>query len=289
MGTSQHLVSIIVTCYNQARYLPDSLGSVLAQSYPYWECVIVNDGSPDNTEEVAQEWLAIDDRFRYVKKENGGLSSARNAGLRVAVGEYIQFLDADDILEKNKIGHQIAYLNNSDGRIDIVVSGYRYFQEADRSRELLIFGPNDILPEVIINRNDKKDLVKLFARRNPMVVSAPLYHRSVFQRIGNFDEELSANEDWDLHFRCAANGIIFQHCGYSSDSKALIRIHSGSMITNRKNMILNLWKFQQKHRGHREFALENELFVTDALHLIKMLVPPIFIWLARWLLVFKRK
>ena len=71
MEKSQHLVSIIVTCYNQAHYLPDSLGSVLAQSYPYWECIIVDDGSPDNTEEVAQEWLAMDDRFRYVKKENG--------------------------------------------------------------------------------------------------------------------------------------------------------------------------------------------------------------------------
>jgi glycosyltransferase involved in cell wall biosynthesis len=289
MGTSQHLVSVIVTCYNQARYLSDSLGSVLAQSYPYWECIIVNDGSPDKTEDVVQEWLAIDNRFKYLKKENGGLSSARNAGLRVATGEYIQFLDADDVLEKNKIGYQIGYLNHCDGSIDIVVSGYRYFLDSDQSRELLIFGPNDILPEVIINKNDKKDLVKLFARRNPMVVSAPLYHRSVFQRIGDFDEELRANEDWDLHFRCAANGIIFQHSGYSPDSKTLIRIHAGSMITNRRNMIWNLWKFQQKHKGHREFALENELSVTDVLHLIKMLVPPIFIWLARWILAFKRK
>jgi glycosyltransferase involved in cell wall biosynthesis len=289
METSQHLVSVIVTCYNQARYLPDSLGSVLAQSYPHWECIIVNDGSPDKTEDVAQKWLAIDNRFKYVEKENGGLSSARNAGLRVAVGEYIQFLDADDILEKNKIGQQIAYLNNSDGRIDIVVSGYRYFLDGDRSRELLIFGPNDILPEVIIDRNDKKDLVKLFARRNPMVVSAPLYNRSVFQRIGNFDEELSANEDWDLHFRCAANGIIFQHNGYSPNSKTLIRIHTGSMITNRRNMIWNLWKFQQKHREYREFALENGLLVTDVWHLLKMLVPPIFIRLVRWIMTFKIK
>lgn len=286
MENSQRLVSVIVACYNQARYLPDALGSVLKQTYPYWECIIVDDGSPDNTEDVAQEWLAMDVRFKYIKKKNGGLSSARNAGLKVVIGEYIQFLDADDILEKNKICHQLAYLDNSDGKIDIVVSGYRYFQDSDRSRELLIFGPGNILPEVVINRDDRRDLVKLFARRNPMVVSAPLYHRSVFQKIGNFDENLGANEDWDFHFRCAANGIVFQHCGYSPDSKALIRIHHGSMIMNRRNMIRNLWKFQQKHRGHREFALENGLIITDVLQLMKMLVPPIFIWLIRWILAF---
>jgi len=201
MEKSQHLVSVIVPCYNQVRYLPDALGSVLAQTFPYWECIIVNDGSPDNTGRVAQEWLAMDGRFKYIEKENGGLSSARNAGLKVALGEYIQFLDADDILEKNKIFHQVAYLDSHGENMDILVSGYRYFQDSDEPRELLIFGPNNLLPEVIINKEDKKDLVKLFAKKNPMVVSAPLYHRSVFHRIGNFDEDLGANEDWDFHFR----------------------------------------------------------------------------------------
>lgn len=289
MANSQHLVSVIVPCYNQARFLPDALGSILAQTYPYWECIIVDDGSPDNTGTVAQEWLAMDGRFKYIKKKNGGLSSARNAGLKVALGEYIQFLDADDILEKDKIRHQIAYLDNSSGKIDIIVSGYRYFQDSDSSRELLIFGPNNLLPEVIISREDKKDLLKLFARKNPMVVSAPLYHRSVFQRIGTFDENLGANEDWDFHFRCVANGVVFQHCGYSPDTKTLIRIHSGSMIMNRRNMIKNLWKFQHKHRGHREFALENGLLITNVSHLIKMLVPPVFIWLARCFFALKER
>jgi len=287
MGKSQHLVSVIVPCYNQVRYLPDALGSVLAQTFPYWECIIVNDGSPDNTGRVAQEWLAMDGRFKYIEKENGGLSSARNAGLKVALGEYIQFLDADDILEKNKIFHQVAYLDSHGENMDILVSGYRYFQDSDEPRELLIFGPNNLLPEVIINKEDKKDLVKLFAKKNPMVVSAPLYHRSVFHRIGNFDEDLGANEDWDFHFRCAASGIVFQHSGYSADAKTLIRIHPESMVMNRRNMISNLWKFQQKHRGHREFALENGLVIPNVSYLIKMMVPPIFIWLARWLSTFK--
>ena len=83
------LVSIIVPCYNQAQYLPETLQSVLDQTYTNWECIIVNDGSPDATEAVAQEWCEKDHRFIYLKKENGGLSSARNAGLKIAKGDYI--------------------------------------------------------------------------------------------------------------------------------------------------------------------------------------------------------
>jgi len=97
-----NLVSIIIPCYNQANYLTYSLASVLEQTYTNWECIIVNDGATDNTKEVAKEWCAKDNRFVYVEKQNGGLSSARNAGINVAKGDYIQFLDADDILVTNK-------------------------------------------------------------------------------------------------------------------------------------------------------------------------------------------
>ena len=75
-----HKVSIIVPCYNQAQYLDDCLQSVLDQTYQDWECIIVNDGSPDNTAIIASVWTARDPRFKYIYKENGGLSSARNAG-----------------------------------------------------------------------------------------------------------------------------------------------------------------------------------------------------------------
>ena len=127
MHTSQPLVSIIVPCYNQARYLPDALASVASQTYPHWECIIVNDGSLDHTSEVARQWLEKDDRFKYVEKQNGGLSSARNAGLKVAKGEYIQLLDADDLLEADKIKVQIIRSVEDRGGVDVWVSGYRYF------------------------------------------------------------------------------------------------------------------------------------------------------------------
>ena len=91
-------VSIIVPCYKQAEYLPETLDSVLAQTYQNWECVIVNDGSPDNTEVIARKYLDKDARFRYVWQENKGLASARNTGISNSDGEFILPLDSDDII-----------------------------------------------------------------------------------------------------------------------------------------------------------------------------------------------
>lgn len=99
------LISVIVPCYNQAQYLDECLQSVLEQTYPEWECIIVNDGSLDNTDEIAKKWIAKDPRFKYIYKENGGLSSARNAGIGMSKGEWILPLDADD-----KIGNQYLEL-----------------------------------------------------------------------------------------------------------------------------------------------------------------------------------
>lgn len=95
------IISIIIPCYNQAQYLPETLQSVLDQVYQHWECIIVNDGSPDNTEEVALEWCAKDSRFIYLKKENGGLSDTRNYGIKRSQGKYIQVLDSDDMVSKD--------------------------------------------------------------------------------------------------------------------------------------------------------------------------------------------
>ncbi|MFV8358229.1 glycosyltransferase family 2 protein, partial [Flavobacterium sp. XS1P32] len=87
-------VSIIVPCFNQAQYLSEALKSVLEQTYENWECIIVNDGSPDDTKQIAQKWVEKDSRFKYIFKENGGLSSARNEGINYAKGTFILPLDA---------------------------------------------------------------------------------------------------------------------------------------------------------------------------------------------------
>ena len=92
------LVSIIVPCYNQAQYLPETLDSVLAQTYPYWECIIVNDGSPDNTEEIAKHYCEKDNRFKYLFKENGEAKINDRAMVALAL-----LIAVSDPKEKNTI------------------------------------------------------------------------------------------------------------------------------------------------------------------------------------------
>lgn len=91
-------VSIIVPCYQQAEFLPDALNSILAQTYSDWECIIVNDGSTDNTKEVAASFCDKDSRFRYVEQQNKGLATARNNGIKASCGQFILPLDADDTI-----------------------------------------------------------------------------------------------------------------------------------------------------------------------------------------------
>ena len=109
MNPDRHpLVSVIIPCYNYALYLPESVGSIIKQTYSNWECIIVDDGSTDNTKEVVQQLCAKDDRIKYFLQSNSGPTVARNYGLAVAKGDLIQFLDADDLIENPKIEKQVA-------------------------------------------------------------------------------------------------------------------------------------------------------------------------------------
>lgn len=99
------LVSIIVPCYNQAEYLPDALDSVISQTYINWECIIVNDGSTDNSEQIALQYCKKNKRFKYIKQGNHGLAQTRNNGIKESTGVYILPLDADD-----KIGEKYVEL-----------------------------------------------------------------------------------------------------------------------------------------------------------------------------------
>jgi len=237
-----NLISIIVPCYNQAQYLNACLQSVMEQSYENWECIIVNDGSPDNTAEVVEIWTKKDNRFKYIYKVNGGLSSARNAGITIANGEFIQLLDSDDLLEKNKLQTQIdAFLK--DTKIDISISGYRYFENGNS--DLKILGRDNFLPEIAIMKNDS-DIIELLNVRNPMVISAPLYKKSVFDTVGLFDENLFSLEDWDFHTRCALQKLKFQHVGYASNSFTLIRLHAESMMRDVEKMKKAYLVFKEK-------------------------------------------
>lgn len=173
----QPLISVIVPCYNQSIYIDECLQSVLDQTYKNWECIIVNDGSPDNTEEVALRWVEKDARFIYLKKENGGLSSARNAGIEKAKGEWILPLDSDD-----KIGSQYLELGSQqfNSGYTIIYCEAEFF--GDRTGEWE-------LPEFSL---------KEFAIQNLIFCSA-FYRKSSWEKVKGYDESIiHGYEDWEF-------------------------------------------------------------------------------------------
>ena len=103
-------ISVIIPIYNVEKYLRRCLDSVKNQTFQDWEAICVNDGSPDNSAAILAEFAAGDARFKVVNKENGGLSDARNAGMQVATGEYILYLDSDDFIHPQtlEIAHRMA-------------------------------------------------------------------------------------------------------------------------------------------------------------------------------------
>lgn len=172
-------ISIIVPCFKQAIYLPEALDSVLAQTYSNWECIIVNDGSPDNTDEVAKRYMDLDTRFKYIKQQNKGLSTARNVGIENSCGEYILPLDADD-----KIGP--TYLEKA----------IRHFESFPETK--LIYCKAKLFGK----RNHYWDLppydYNTFIWENCIFCTAMYRRRDYNKTLGYNVNMVGGNEDWDF-------------------------------------------------------------------------------------------
>src|SRR5579863_2245628 len=117
LRNGEKLVSVIIPVFNGAGFIAESIESVRRQTHSRFECIIIDDGSTDNTAAVIQKWIAGDWRFSYFYQPNKGLSAARNSGLVRATGEFIQFLDADDILLPSKLEEQLAFMSRVGSRI----------------------------------------------------------------------------------------------------------------------------------------------------------------------------
>jgi glycosyltransferase involved in cell wall biosynthesis len=228
------LVSIIVPCYNYGHLLGETLNNILEQSYKNWECIIVDDGSTDNTSSVANEFVKNHKQCSYIFQKNAGLSAARNTGLTHSKGSFIQLLDADDFIESNKLFSQINVFSEHPNS-DIVYSEVRYFSSEQQT--LRRFSMNEIdmpwMPKV--DSSNHQLLMSTLIDLNICVVNAPLIRKSVFDRIGLFNTKLIAVEDWEFWCRCAFQDVNFRFDN-SIGTQALVRFHEGSMSKNIKRM-----------------------------------------------------
>ena len=227
------LVTVVVPCLNYGRYLPRALDSVMRQSYANWECIVSDDGSTDDTASVVASYARRDTRIRYIFQRNRGLSAARNRALLASQGTYIQFLDADDLIESRKLESHVRYLEEHDD-VGVVYSPARYFRTGNEEDRRYSMGEPDVpwMPET---SGVGPSLVSALSRTNIMAVNCALVRRSVVARVGLFDERLRALEDWDYWMRCAAAGVRFQYVD-SGGTYALVRLHALSMTNDKERM-----------------------------------------------------
>jgi glycosyltransferase involved in cell wall biosynthesis len=224
---SAQRVSVIIPAFNYGPFIGHALESLLAQQYQHWECIVIDDGSQDNTAEIAQSYVKRDTRIVYVHQKHGGISKARNAGLSCARGQYIQFLDADDMLEDRKLQCHVQYLENNPG-IDLVYGEARYFRTERPEERRYSMAVVDVpwMPKI---SGSGTEILETLLNMNIMVVSAPLLRRQVVDRTGAFDKRLSSLADWYYWLRCATNGFRFQYMN-ETGTLSLIRWHPDSLI-----------------------------------------------------------
>lgn len=215
---STDLVSVIIPCYNQAQYLSEAIESVLNQTYNNIEVIVVDDGSPDNTEQVARKYPV-----KYIKKENGGVSSARNAGIKASNGKWILTLDADDIIDKD-------YIKKAVGLNDIVSSNLKTF-----GLENGVWDSPNTYPTF------EQELWQ------NQIHCCSLFKKEIWEKVGGYDENMkNGYEDWDFYTRA-------MYYGYKTtvirEPLFFYRKHGKSMIDDaRKNHGLNREYMLNKYR-----------------------------------------
>jgi len=228
--TQAPAVSVIVPCFNYGHLLGETLESLGRQSLGDWECIVVDDGSTDNTEAVARAYASKDERFSYQVQENRGLSAARNAGLRIARGEYAQLLDSDDLLEAQKLKEHVNFLERHE-EYSLVYGSMRFFRVRGASM-VYARGRNGVDIDWMKMWPDTNDaMLSALVEGNQFPVSAAVFRRSVIDDIGYFDEALPSHEDWEFWLRLAFAGKRFFGLD-EPGTRTLIREH-GESLTRR--------------------------------------------------------
>lgn len=215
-------VSVIIPSYNRAHLIGRAVQSVLNQTYKDFEIIVVDDASTDNTEKVVKSFS--DERIRYAwHKENRGGAAARNTGIKIAQGDYIAFLDSDDIWLPEKLEKQIQVFKDASLKVGVVYTGF-WRIEGDKKT---------YIPSSKITQK-QGDIYQSLLKRNFIGTPTAMVRKECLLRAGMFDEYLPRLQDWELwiriskryHFKCINEPLVisyYQPASISNNQSALIR------------------------------------------------------------------
>jgi glycosyltransferase involved in cell wall biosynthesis len=280
----QPLITVVVAAFNYGKYIAETLQSVENQTFTNWECIIVDDGSTDNTKDVVAEFCKKDNRFQYHYQTNRGLPATRNVAIKLAKGDFFQWLDADDILEVEKLEKQLeVFIKNPE--IDIVYSGLKYFY--DGKPKDLIFSPDFNKPWTLTKSGSTLGLLNFMLVSCVIMPSMPLLKRSVLDKVGNFDETYRYVEDWNFWLRCFLKDLTIKFLD-TKNTDILMRLHSSSMTKSRLNMLggflklrneFNTWEVDESFKKLNNFLKTNdeiEFFLTQKIENQTQVFPQYF-------------
>ena len=208
--------------YNAEKYIQDSIDSVLNQSYRDWELIIVDDGSSDSTAEIAKQNVTLDSRITFVHQQNKKQGAARNTGLKIAKGDWIAFLDSDDLWRPEKLAIQMQ----EEFAADVIYTTGIYYYETTENSE----------PYIIKNGfSTAQEMYKLLFIGNPIPNLSVVMKKKMISLAGYQNESLEVNcsEDWEYWLRLAKAGASFY--GINKDL-FVYRVHDAGSSRNQLKM-----------------------------------------------------
>ncbi len=238
--SDEPLVSIIIPCYKMGAYIGEALASVGRQTYAHWEIIAVDDCGPeDGTREAVEAFAArhSDHRVKLLLlAENKGVSGARNAGAAAAKGEFLAFLDSDDVWRANHLECHLSEHRSAETEI------------VSTSRAEFFFGddPSIVSGEWGYSAWEKSIFPRSLALRNVIVPSTVILPAEQFQKVGGFDEDraMTHTEDWDLWVRLVEHGMEFR---FLEQFSVLYRRHEGGATADRVAMRRRVEAFASKN------------------------------------------
>lgn len=236
------IVSIIIPVYNRANLIVETLDSILAQTYNDWECIIVDDGSIDNTIEVVDNYVQKDFRFKFFKRPNTkpkGPSSCRNYAIDKALGNYVVFLDSDDLLASKCLENRMLFVKENPNK-DFWIFMMATFKDNIKEAVLL-----NTIPTLFV-KEEEFYISEFLKGKVPIAVTCALWKMNLLKILNGFDENLTMLEDPDLHVRAFKSGINTK-TAINYDFDCFYRINAKTEERNNCKVLENNFYFFKKH------------------------------------------
>ena len=252
------VISVIVPVYKVEKYIHRCLDSIVAQTYTHWECILVDDGSPDTSGQICDEYAMMDERFKVIHQNNAGVSAARNTGLAIANGEWFSFIDSDDWIEPNT--YEVAYNRAIKEEVDMIQWGCVY--ESGKKKKTKVFKE-----EIITKKN-------ILSHWEPSMWNKLVSSKLINDHKISFPKGIKLSEDRYFSFMCFINAhkcLSIKNVFYHYQANVTSATHSVTkdMIMQEVEMIKQM---EKKANGEMKNFI-NEQKIECKEHILLLLNP----------------